>query len=268
MSTDEEREVCVIASVVVPVTSVLDVECYSSYTKLKRITAWIMRFADNCRAFKRNLNRRTSSLQVEELISAERYWFLTAQQDHFSLEIKVLKNSKDIPKSSCLLPLHPFVDSSMLIRVGGREQNSKASYASQHPIILHGKHPLTKLIILSEHQRLLHAGAQLLTSMLSRRFHIIGHRKLIRSITRGCITCRRHAVRPKPQILGQLPIERVTPDTVFDRIGVDYAGPIYVKYGYVRKPTVVKTYVCVFISLTVKAVHLELVSDLMHLLPA
>jgi len=57
-------------------------------------------------------------------------------------------------------------------------------------------------------------------------------------------------------------MERVTPDAVFDRIGVDYAGPIYVKYGYVRKPTVVKTYVCVFVSLTVKAVHLELVSDL------
>ena len=158
--------------------------------------------------------------------------------------IKALKNNKDIPKSSCLLPLHPFVDSSMLLHVGGREQNSKASYASQHPIILHGNHQLTKLIVLSEHLRLLHAGAQLVTSMLSRSFHIIGHRKLIFSITRGCITCRRHAVKPKPQILGQLPMECVTPDSVFDRIGVDYAGPIYVKYGSVRKPTVVKTYVC------------------------
>lgn len=30
----------------------------------------------------------------------------------------------------------------------------------------------------------------------------------------------------------------------------------------VRKPTVVKAYICVFTSLTVKAVHLEVVSDL------
>ena len=43
---------------------------------------------------------------------------------------------------------------------------------------------------------------------------------------------------------------------------MDYAGPIYTKYGYVRKPTIVKSYVCVFVSLSVKAVHLELVSDL------
>ena len=49
---------------------------------------------------------------------------------------------------------------------------------------------------------------------------------------------------------------------MFDQTGVDYAGPVYIKYGYVRKPTVIKAYVCVFISLSVKAVHLELVSDL------
>ncbi len=62
--------------------------------------------------------------------------------------------------------------------------------------------------------------------------------------------------------MGQLPVERVTPDLVFNRVGVDYAGPIYVKYGHVRKPTLVKAYVRVFVSLSVKAVHLELVSDL------
>ena len=45
-------------------------------------------------------------------------------------------------------------------------------------------------------------------------------------------------------------------------MGIDYAGPFPVKYGSVRKPTVVKAYLCIFVSLTVKAVHLELVSDL------
>ena len=62
--------------------------------------------------------------------------------------------------------------------------------------------------------------------------------------------------------MGQLPIERVTPDLVFERVGVDYAGPVYVKHGHVRKPTLVKAYICVFVSLSVKAVHIELVSDL------
>ena len=40
------------------------------------------------------------------------------------------------------------------------------------------------------------------------------------------------------------------------------SGPFLMKYGSIRKPTVVKVYLYIFISLTVKAVHLELVSDL------
>ena len=76
------------------------------------------------------------------------------------------------------------------------------------------------------------------------------------------MTCRRTSVRPHPQLMGQLPMEHVTPDCIFDRVGVDYAGPVYVKHGFVCKPTVVKAYICIFVSLSVKAVHLELVSDL------
>ena len=60
----------------------------------------------------------------------------------------------------------------------------------------------------------------------------------------------------------QLPPERITPDVVFEHVGLDFAGPLYLKRGSVRKPTILKSYVCVFVSMSVKAVHLELVSDL------
>jgi hypothetical protein len=63
-------------------------------------------------------------------------------------------------------------------------------------------------------------------------------------------------------MMGQLPLECVTPDAVFDHVGLDYAGPLYLKLGSVRKPTIIKSYVCDFVSMSVKAVHLELVSDL------
>ena len=63
-------------------------------------------------------------------------------------------------------------------------------------------------------------------------------------------------------MMGQLPPERITPDAVFSKVGMDYAGPVYIKQGSIRKPVMVKAYVCIFVSLTVKAVHLELVSDL------
>ena len=102
----------------------------------------------------------------------------------------------------------------------------------------------------------------LVYSSLFRDFHIIGGHRAIRSIVRSCVTCRRRAPRPKPQMMGQLPLERITPDTVFEHVGLDYAGPIQIKVGSVRRPTVLNSYVCVFVSMSVKAIHLELVSNL------
>ena len=52
------------------------------------------------------------------------------------------------------------------------------------------------------------------------------------------------------------------PGTVFERVGIDYAGPILVKRGPTRKSVFIKCYVCVFVSPSVTAVHLELVSNL------
>ena len=112
------------------------------------------------------------------------------------------------------------------------------------------------MIIRTEHLRLFHAG---LFAELCRRLHIVTGRK---TVLRQCIICLRSSIRPQPQKMGQLPMERVTPDTVFENVGVDYAGPLYIKYGPIRKPTVIKAYVGVFVSMTIKAVHLELISDL------
>ena len=255
----EHSEEISLHTVAVEKAPIFPTDRYSSFTRVKRITAWVLRFVNGCRTKKTN---KSSSLSTQELQAAEAYWVTVVQQDHFAKELTAIKESQKLHNSSPLLSLRPILDSPGLLRVGGRECNSAAPFSSQHPIILHGKHPITRLIVHSEHSRLLHAGPTLLTCSLNRRYHITGCRKLIRSITRGCITCRRISAKPQAQLVGQLPIERVTPDLVFDKVGVDYAGPVYIKYGFVRKPTVVKAYICVFVSLSVKAVHLELVSDL------
>ena len=59
-----------------------------------------------------------------------------------------------------------------------------------------------------------------------------------------------------------MPIERTTHGPVFDTTSVDYAGPVYLKRDSVRKPTILTAYISIFVSLTVKAVHLDIVSDL------
>ena len=49
---------------------------------------------------------------------------------------------------------------------------------------------------------------------------------------------------------------------VLDKVGVDHAGPIMVKSGPVCRPVIAKAYMCIFVSFTVKTVHLEAVSEL------
>ncbi len=131
--------------------------------------------------------------------------------------------TKTIHKNSILIRYHPFIDGDGLIHVGGRIMNSSSSYAFIHPILLHHKHIITKRIIENKHIRLLHAGVSLVTSSIGR---IISARKIVRSVLRNCIICRRQTGKTYQQLQGQLPTERINPGSVFERVGLDYAGPI------------------------------------------
>lgn len=129
-------------------------------------------------------------------------------------------------------------------------------------MILEGKHSITRLLIRSEHIDDRYAGPTLLQALMSQQFHILGAQNIIQFITKECITCRWQSIKPQDQLLGQLPSERVSPAPPFERTGVDYTGPFLIKYGYVRRLTTVRVYICLFVCLTIKAVHLEIVSDL------
>ena len=159
-----------------------------------------------------------------------------------------MNNNTEVPRSGCLSSLRPFLDSHGIVRVDGRGAQLKLVYDTCHPIVLRGKHAVTKLLIRTEHLRLLHAGPILVAV-------------IIQAIVRGCVVCQRTSTRPRPQMVGQLPADRLVPGRVFERTGVDYAGSILIKRGSMRKPTLVKAYVCIFVSHSVKAIHLELVSD-------
>ena len=191
------------------------------------------------------------------------YWYAVIQGTHFPNELRILsKDSLEIQRSSKIYSLNPFIDDQGILRVGGRQQRAKFSYNSRHPIILDSRHPPTKLLIRSEHIRLLHGGSLLISSSLFRNFHLLGGRRAICSIVCNCVTCRRQSPKKRTQMMEQLLPEHIIPDMAFEHVGLDFAGPLYLKRGSTRKPVMVKSYVCVFVSMSVKAVHLELVSDL------
>ncbi len=55
--------------------------------------------------------------------------------------------------------------------------------------------------------------------------------------------------------------DHITSGIVFEQGGIDYAGSIEIRNGYVHKSVLVKVYVCFFLSHSVMAVNLEIVSD-------
>ena len=238
----ESEEVCHVSTVSPDVLEPLfPLSRFSSFVKLTRVTAWVFRFFSACKkSLQTSLN---GPLTTQEVVKAEGYWLSVAQRDSFSEDVKHLKRSNVVATKSKLKTLHPFLDSEGILRVSGRLQKSKLAYSAMYPAILAGNHPLTRIIILSEHLRLLHAGPTLLSSVLSCKYHVIRARSSIRYVTRNCVASLWYSEKPKTQQMGQLPVERVTPDIVFENTGIDCAGPIYIKYGHVRKPTIVKAYI-------------------------
>lgn len=62
--------------------------------------------------------------------------------------------------------------------------------------------------------------------------------------------------------MSDLPSCRVEPCKAFTHTGVDYAGPLYITTTRKRGVRSQKAYLCVFVCLVTKAVHVELASDL------
>ncbi|XP_026482654.1 uncharacterized protein LOC113390608 [Ctenocephalides felis] len=161
-----------------------------------------------------------------------------------------------------LLQLNPFLDENNILRVGGRLENANIPYNQKHPIILPSKNHITNLILLQEHQRLLHAGVQTVLANIRLRVWPINARNTIKHIIKNCVRCHRYNCRPVQQIMENLPSDRVSHSRPFVITGVDYAGPITLRASRLRKAQRLKAYIAVFICFSTKAIHLELVSNL------
>ena len=149
-----------------------------------------------------------------------------------------------------------------LLRVGGRLENAPINVDQRYPPILHGSHQITKLLIHHLHVTHHHAGPSTLMGILADNYYVLRARLAVRNVVRCCVICRRRNFKTIQQKMGQLPAARVTPAPPFSIVGVDFAGPITIRVGKVRKPTKLKAYISVFVCFVTKATHLEPVSDL------
>lgn len=231
---------------------------YSSYYKLQRLIALILRFKHN--SLKPN-DRKTGSLLPQELQSSNLIIIRYVQHMAFPKEIELLE--KGLQLKSNFNSLHPFLDGNRILRVGGRLQTStKLSYDKKHPMIMPKSNHITDMIIKSEHLRLLHAGAKLVLSSLSQKFWLLNGIREVKKIVHKCIKCFRLKAVAARQLMGSLPSQRISMSRPFQITGVDFCGPFDIKVARVRKPLIRKGYIALFVCFATKAIHVELVSDM------
>lgn len=198
-------------------------------------------------------------LTIIEQENALNYWIRKAQEGSFPKECILVKRREEVPRSSPLWTLTPQLDANGLLRIYGRLGNTTLSDAMKHPIILHRKCTLARRLAEESHENVCHGGVQMCTQYLRHKYWIVGIRILLRNVVFKCTTCARYRQEVSNQFMADLPAMRLQTVPAFQRTGVDYAGPITLKYG---RNSTSKGYIAVFVCMVYKAVHLELVSSL------
>jgi hypothetical protein len=238
-------------------------EEFSSWYKLCRFVAWILRAAVNfCATLpsKNTIPILNEHLQPSELQNSEICLARHAQREIFGKEYDALQQGVQIDERSQIRSLDPFYDpSSGVLRVGGRLSRATLEEEFKHQILLPYDHQVSKLIVKDVHDKLAHCGPEHLVASVRQRFWIIKCRQLAKKVINECFDCLRRSVKPVVPLMADLPLQRVAGNTrPFQYTGLDYFGPMQVKRARSR----LKKWGCIFTCLVTRSVHLELADSL------
>ena len=233
------------------IASIIDVNAYSSCTKLFRVTAYVYRFARNLKLkVKKVKNLAFGNLTATEVDEAENLWVKEAQSG--------LTDQKNFTQIKRDLGLYSDEDS--VIRCRGRIPETVMEYKEKHPAFLPRDHHLTNLVIEQCHKRVHHCGVRETLTELRTRFWVNQGRQAVKQSIRKCVVCKRYegTAYPAPKT-AELPSFRIQEAPPFTKVGIDFAGPLYVKTSGTQMK---KVYIALFSCAVTRAIHLDITEDL------
>lgn len=222
------------------ILSVMNIEKYSSYNKLLRVTARVFMVFKN-----KSFKAMFINPPAEMLKFAEKSWVKEVQ--------------KDIPPdwNTRYQRLGPSINDEGIIVVGERISKwLKDNWNCNSFTLLICKHPFSKLYIRHLHN-IDHAGTDVTLAKLQDKYWIPGVRREIKSIKNKCVKCRKWSKSCEGQKMGQLIPERLKPSPPFYHTSLDLFGPILVK-DTVKRRTKCKVYGVIFNCLVCRAVYIDL----------
>ena len=128
-----------------PYPADIDVNNFSDYGKLIRVTAYVLKFIRKLRK-----ERSVVTLTREELNDAETLWIKSDQHKSYQEELEIMKSNRK--QNDLVGKLGLFIDNVGLIRCKGRMGNSPQEEERKFPILLSGQSYLARLIILDIHK--------------------------------------------------------------------------------------------------------------------
>ena len=217
------------------VSKVIDCKRFCSFNKLITTTALVLRFI-------KKLKTRVETRRNHTITDQEETDIVTAEEREASLKL--------------------FEDDHGVLRLQGRFGSTSLDDQVKYPILITGKgSTFTKLLIRDCHQKVLHTGVETTMNFLRKRFWIVKARQTVKTILRRCVICKRHQARTlTPPETPDIPSFRFQDSFFFCNVGLDYAGPLYVRES--AKAVAKKVYILLFTCATSRAVHLELVPNM------
>ncbi len=127
-------------------------------------------------------------------------------------------------------------------------------------MLLPTRHPIVDLIVRDVHQLVKHNGIRDTLTTIREQFWILRGRQVVKRVLKRCVVCRKaegaaYGVPPPPD----LPPFRVAEDPPLTNVGLDFAGPLFVRTSIEGSS---KVYVLLFTCASTRGVHLELTPSL------
>ena len=184
---------------------------------------------------------------------------MKAEQEATCPEIINYLKDKKGPRPSQVHPNQLFLDSSGLVRCGGRLGNSNMSYASRFPIYYPNNSPLIKERIIEMHETAKHAGPGVTRAKILQTLWIPRSSNTIRRILKSCYNCKKatgpHFRWPKSP---NLPTERVNVESPYNVIGCDLTGHFNVRNG----AEIEKVYLAIFSCCSSRHISIEILDNM------
>ena len=135
-------------------------------------------------------------------------------------------------KNSKVTTLSPFLDSSNVMRAGGRIAKAEfLPYDTRFPIILPNHNtPEIRSLIRHYHTKNFHTTIKQTHYLLRQKYFILGGKTSVNSVLSSCLLCQRMTKQPSKQKEGDLPFDRLAVIAPFTNCGIDAMGPFHLKH--------------------------------------